>query len=183
MSLLAATILSITPILRLPRVGIREGLSDSGGPLAGTVWRRLGANLVAVELALAVVLLVSAALLGQSRYHLLRVDRGFAADHLATIQVAAPSVSYGSEEQLVRLGRALLTRLSALPGVQSAVIASRLPLSGNPNTTWIRIDVGSWYVPTLVAVAVVLAVSALLASYFPARRAVSINPVDALRGE
>lgn len=43
--------------------------------------------------------------------------------------------------------------------------------------------VGSWDVPTFSAVAVVLIGSALLASYLPARRAASVNPVEALRFE
>lgn len=43
--------------------------------------------------------------------------------------------------------------------------------------------VHSWDVTTLIAVALVLAISALLASYIPARRAASVNPVEALRAE
>jgi macrolide transport system ATP-binding/permease protein len=43
--------------------------------------------------------------------------------------------------------------------------------------------VRSWDVPTLAAVAGLLGGAALLASYIPARRAASINPVEALRAE
>jgi predicted permease len=44
-------------------------------------------------------------------------------------------------------------------------------------------SVRSWDAPTLAGVAALLAVSALLASFIPARRAASVNPVDALRSE
>lgn len=43
--------------------------------------------------------------------------------------------------------------------------------------------VQSWDAPTLAAAAVVLIVSALLASYIPARRAASVNPIEVLRAE
>ena len=43
--------------------------------------------------------------------------------------------------------------------------------------------VRSWDVPTLAAVALLLGVAAILASYISARRAASINPIEALRAE
>jgi ABC-type lipoprotein release transport system permease subunit len=43
--------------------------------------------------------------------------------------------------------------------------------------------VEAWDAPTLAGVAIVLASSALLASYLPARRAASVSPADALRSE
>jgi ABC-type lipoprotein release transport system permease subunit len=43
--------------------------------------------------------------------------------------------------------------------------------------------VRSWDVATLASVAAILAAAALMASFLPARRAASVNPVDALRSE
>src|SRR5207247_1003099 len=67
-SLLAAALFASTPVLRLPLAQLREGLTDGGRNSAGTFWRRFGANLVVLELAVAVVLLVGAGLLGKSFY-------------------------------------------------------------------------------------------------------------------
>jgi len=137
-ALLAATVFAITPSLRLVTTEMREGLADGGRGSAGTLWRRLGANLVVVELAVAVVLLAGAGLLGKSFYRLLHVDLGFQPDHLATLQVAAPDSNYSKDEQAVALARQVASRVAALPGVQSVALASVLPVSFNGNTTWIR---------------------------------------------
>ncbi|MGB6691778.1 MAG: FtsX-like permease family protein, partial [Terracidiphilus sp.] len=118
---------------------IREGLSEGGRTSAGRLWRRMGANLVVVELAVAVVLLVGAGLLGRSFYRLLHVEIGFEPDHLATVQILAPTNIYSKDEQQVALYREILRRVSALPGVQSAGITSDLPANCNCNTDWIRI--------------------------------------------
>ena len=96
--MVAAGLFALTPILRVPLTTLREGLADGGRGTAGTLWRRFGANLVVVELAVAVVLLVGAGLLGKSFYKLLHVDLAFQPDHLATMQVALPAddISEGS---------------------------------------------------------------------------------------
>jgi macrolide transport system ATP-binding/permease protein len=136
---LAAILLSLPPMLRLPLTKLREGLTEGGRGYAGTLWRRFGTNLVVVELAIAVVLLVSAGLLGKSLYRLLHVDLGFQPDHLATVQVALSDANYTKDEQVAAAGRQILSRVSSLPGVQSAGISSVLPVSFNGNTTWIRL--------------------------------------------
>jgi predicted permease len=138
-ALLSGLLMATTPILRLSFQDIRTGLGDGGRTAAGRVWRRLGANLVVVELAVAVVLLAGAGLLGQSFYRLLHVETGFDTAHLATVQVGAPDSSYAKTEQKVALFRAISRRLSSLPGVESVGITSDLPVQCNCDTDWIRI--------------------------------------------
>jgi macrolide transport system ATP-binding/permease protein len=138
-ALLAALLLAATPTLRLSFQPIREGLGEGGRTAAGRLWQRMGANLVIVELAVAVVLLVGAGLLGQSFYRLLHVEIGFEPGHLATVQIIAPTNIYPKDAQQVALDREILRRVSALPGVQSAGMTSVLPVSCNCNTDWIRV--------------------------------------------
>ncbi len=137
-SLAAVILFSITPMLRLPLTQIGEGLAEGGRGYAGTLWRRFGANLVVVELAIAVVLLVSAGLLGKSFYRLLHVEIGFQSEHLATVSVALSDASYPKDEQQAQMGRKIIDRVASLPGVQSVGISSVLPVSFNGNTDWIR---------------------------------------------
>ncbi len=129
--LMAALLLAATPALRLSFQDVREGLSDGGRGGSGRLWRRLGANLVVVELAVAVVLLAGAGLLGKSFYRLLHVPIGFDPNHLATVQVTAPDTTYQSDGQTVALYREIVRRISALPGVASAGITSVLPVQCN----------------------------------------------------
>jgi macrolide transport system ATP-binding/permease protein len=138
-ALLCAFLLSATPALRLSFQDIRMGLGEGGRAAAGRLWQRLGANLVVVELAVAVVLLVGAGLLGQSFYRLLHVENGFNATHLATVQVIAPDNLYSKDDPKIGLYREILHRVSTLPGVQSVGITSDLPVQCNCNTDWIRI--------------------------------------------
>ena len=135
----SALLLAAMPILRLSFQDIREGLSEGGRSAAGRLWQRLGANLVVVELAIAVVLLAGAGLLGQSFYRLLHVENGFDTTHLATVQIMAMGSKYEKDEPRLALFREIDRRVSALPGVMSAGITNSLPVQCNCNTRWIRI--------------------------------------------
>lgn len=135
----AAILFSLTPMLRLSFSNVHDGLAEGNRGYAGSTWRRMGANLVVIELATAVVLLVGAGLLGKSFYNLLHVDLGFDPEHLATVSVMAPDVGYDKDEQLLPPARKILDSVAALPGVQSAALDSLLPVTYNGNTTWMRI--------------------------------------------
>jgi predicted permease len=137
--LAAAALFSLTPMLRLPVTAIREGLTDGARGAAGTTWRRFGSNLVVVELAAAMVLLVGAGLLGKSFYRLLHVDTGMEPDHLAAIAVVSPATAYAKDAQRIALERQVLARVKSLPGVTSAGIVSDLPVGDGDGTTTFRI--------------------------------------------
>ena len=73
---MATVLFALTPLVRLPTRELHDGLSEGGRGAAGTLWRRLGSNMVVAELAIAMVLLVGAGLLGKSLYRLLHVETG-----------------------------------------------------------------------------------------------------------
>jgi predicted permease len=138
-ALLAAAIFSLTPILRLPITAIREALNDGDRGSAGNQWRRLGANLVILELTIAVILLVGAGLLGKSFYRLLHVDLAFEPANLSTLYISLPTNSYKKDEDVIVVTRKILDRASSLPSVTSVAATSVLPTNGNGNTDWIRV--------------------------------------------
>ena len=163
---IALILFAVTPLMRLPLNAMRDGLTEGGRGSAGTFWRRFGANLVVLELAIAVVLLVGAGLLGKSFYKLLRVEVNFETDHLAMVQVMVPDALYPKDEQNIALQRQMLSRVGALPGVVAVGLTSVPPLSYNGETDWIRFvgrpyngvhievnmrDVSADYIPMLKA--------------------------------
>jgi macrolide transport system ATP-binding/permease protein len=144
-ALLAAMLFSLTPMLRMSRVEMREGLAEGSRGSAGNTWRRLGSRLVVLELATAVVLLVGAGLLGKSLYQLLHVNIGFRPDHIATLDIVAPQSRYATNPQQVALEEQIERRIASLPGVQSVGVTTTLPLTHNGNTTWFRIVGRPWH--------------------------------------
>jgi predicted permease len=125
---------------------LRSGLTEGSRSSSGNSWRRLGSNLVVVELAIAMVLLVSAGLLGKSLYRLLHVSLGFQPDHLATLRVDAPDGVYGNDEHSIGLERRVIAEIGNLPGVQSAGVSHLgIPMDGNGNTTWFRVLGRPWH--------------------------------------
>ena len=107
---------------------LREGTRGSGGGQ----WARN--MLVVSELALAMVLLTGAGLLLRSFDSLRRVDPGVKSDHVLTFSAALRSKN-------PTFFATTLEQIRALPGVQSAALASFLPISGRGGGAWFnRID-------------------------------------------
>jgi predicted permease len=139
-ALFAGILFSLTPMARLQFEEMRAGLAEGGRSASGVFWRHLGSNMVVIELAVAMVLLSGAGLLGKSSYRLLHVSIGFQPDHLATIQILLPQVKYSTNAKVMVVEKKILDRISALPGIKSTGITSSLPVNTNGNTDWIRFE-------------------------------------------
>jgi macrolide transport system ATP-binding/permease protein len=134
-SLLAASAFALTPLARVSISKIPARVNEGSRGSAGLHWRRFGAHLVVVELAIALLLLVSAGLVGKSLYRLLHVEIGFNAQGLLTVSVTPVSVRArggdaigDSHQQPGAVARRVAERVAALPGVQSVGYADLLPL-------------------------------------------------------
>jgi putative ABC transport system permease protein len=116
------------PAVLASRANIAAAASDRS---AGRGASRLRQALVAVEVALAVVLVSGAALLGRTLAHVTAVDTGFRADGVVAMRVALPSTRYSEGPRVDAFYRALLDRVRSIPGARAAGTVHALPLSGN----------------------------------------------------
>ena len=93
--------------------------------------QRLRATLIASEIAVSMVLLVSAGLLAASFLNVMRVKPGFDPDRLLTFSVSFSESLYADAPKMLAEHRELLDRIRALPGVESASVVNVLPLTGD----------------------------------------------------
>ena len=129
-AILSALAAGVMPALVTPRDGLTSNARSGTAPSR----RRLTRALVAVEVTLAVVLLVQAGLLTRTLAALVRLDPGFDVTHLVTARVSLPDRTPSGDA--VRWFTQALDRAGALPGVAAAGATSRLPFAGsrfNPN--------------------------------------------------
>lgn len=146
MAIFCMAIFSGVPTWPLSLSSLRGGLAEATRGSSGNSWRRLGSNLVVIEIAIAMVLLVGAGLLGKSLYRLLHINIGFRSDHLATLEIDAPDAVYGKDEPSMALERRVIREMAKLPGVQSVGVSYLgIPMDGNGNTTWFRIIGRPWH--------------------------------------
>jgi predicted permease len=135
-SVLTGIAFALAPAVRLVRPGalsaLRDGARSGGGFGAG----RFRNTLVAVEMGLAVVLMVGAGLFVNSFLRLQSVDPGFDSENAVTMALSLNG-GYADAEQQVTFFRQLTERVESMRGVQSAAYTSALPLAGNRYLTGI----------------------------------------------
>ncbi|MFN7929308.1 MAG: ABC transporter permease [Blastocatellia bacterium] len=96
----------------------------------GAARTRLRQSLIVAEVALALVVLVSAGLLVRSFARLTAVEPGFDAANLTTFWLTLTGARYGTETANVRFLKDLTARLEALPGVQAIALSNDFPIQG-----------------------------------------------------
>ena len=105
------------------RSGARTGAADVGS-------RRARSFLVVAQVALAIVVLVGAGLLGRTLSVLQHLDMGFASDELSTVELSLPESITSSRPRLDAFYGAVTERLATMPGMSSATVVLVPPFSG-----------------------------------------------------
>ena len=127
-SLVTGLVFGILPALQASRAKAADVIKDGGE--RGSTRARGRAVLVVVEIALTLVLLVGAALLGASFLHLQRVDPGFAPEHVTIAELGVPQARYPKGADQTRLYHRLLDGLSQRPELQAVGVGFPGPLHG-----------------------------------------------------
>jgi putative ABC transport system permease protein len=129
-AILASLLFGLPPAVAA-KASVFESLKQSGSAAAaGPSSSRLLRGLVVGEIALSLVLLVGAGLSLRSLYALVNQDTGFQAQHVLTMRLQLSPHRYPSWSQARAFHQAVLEKLGAIPGVESAALAQVLPLSG-----------------------------------------------------
>ena len=127
------TVLAVVMALAPARRGQQDlgAALRSGRRLAGGLHGATRAGLVVGEVALAMMLLVSAALVARSLLRLLTVRIGFDATHLLSMEINAVGPRYADDVTIYQYHRRVLDAVGQLPGVAEVAIANQIPLGGN----------------------------------------------------
>jgi putative ABC transport system permease protein len=132
-ALVTGVLFGLAPALasssRPAAAALKNGARTAPAGLSLARRHRLRAGLVAVEVALALLLLTGAALLVRSFTALLRQPTGVDATHVLTAQVTLPAARYATDQARRAFWEDLVGRLAGLPGVHAAAGSTALPFS------------------------------------------------------
>jgi predicted permease len=140
-ALLTGLVLGFVPALHASAHQLQAGLHEAGrGQSASRGSRRIRDSLIVSQIALTLMLLVAAGLLGRSFQRLLKVDPGFRSESAVAMTASIPRPEDAAlQRRVAQIYQQLLARLEALPGVSAAGGINSLPMSGmGANGTFIE---------------------------------------------
>jgi putative ABC transport system permease protein len=140
LAFITAVLFGVAPALQSSKPDLANALKDSARGTAGPNRQRLRGALVIVEVALALMLLVGAALFIGSFVSLMRIDPGFNPDHVLAAQISPRVESRTKPSDAGPAFNEIVDRVSRLPGVIAASMTSNgVPLVGFVTVRSIRI--------------------------------------------
>ncbi|HEY6293744.1 MAG TPA: ABC transporter permease [Terriglobia bacterium] len=130
LALLASVLFGSVPIFKYAGVRFGTGLREGGRTLSQTrEQHRARSTLVIVQVALALVLLISSGLMIRTFRALTRVQPGFTGPtEVQTFRLSIPEAEVKDNEQVVRLQDAILQKVAAIPGVSSVGLSTNIPM-------------------------------------------------------
>lgn len=132
-AVLTGLVFGLAPSLSTVSLDLQGALRDvpqTFSPTSAT--SRMRSLLVATEIALATVLLVAAGLLVKNFLRLVSIDPGYRTENVLTFSTTLNPARYAESANQITYYRSLLDEIVALPGVHSASVTNRLPLSSVP---------------------------------------------------
>jgi predicted permease len=132
-SLVSGLLFGLAPALRVPVHNVEQTLRAGARSITGSS-RRLHSAFVISEIALAVVLLVSAGMLGHTLLALSSLDPGFNVHNVITAHFALSPTILENPEQIRQAWQDVLDRARRVPGVESATLADIIPMRVGENS-------------------------------------------------
>jgi putative ABC transport system permease protein len=133
-TMLSALLFGVVPALRSTSGRLQGALTDGGtGASAGRARLRTVRALVAVEVALAVMLVAAAALMTRSFVLMRSVDPGFRTEGVLAVHITAPAARYAERDAVLAFQDRVVESLEARAGIEAVGIVAQLPLAG---TSW-----------------------------------------------
>jgi predicted permease len=127
-SFLTGIVFGLFPALHISNPDVASTLKEASGRSAtGRKQNRIRKVLVGAEMALAVVLLISAALLIRTFVGLSTANAGIDPDHVLTLHTSLAGEKYSTTEKVDNFATQVIRRLEAIPGVQAAAMTVMLP--------------------------------------------------------
>jgi len=144
-ALASAVLFGLAPALQAGRTDLTSALKPG---IRASGWRsRLRSTLVVAQVAFSLVLLISAGLFVRSLQHVRLIDTGFRSDHLLLASVDLFAAGYDRPRGSVALDRMLMD-IRALPGVESASVARRVPLGISTSSSSSDVEPEGYVAPT-----------------------------------
>jgi predicted permease len=140
LSVISTVLFGLAPALQTTRMAVLPALKESGNTVSGGGHDWLRNLLLVLQVAFSMILLVGGGLFGRSVMRAWSIDVGFRTEGLLTAGFGAPPPGSASSERMRSAQQVLVERLRAMPGFESAALASDAPQNQLHSRTQIQTD-------------------------------------------